>query len=215
MLNKDNLLAMSQNSDTSFTIHVDNMGDVEIKNYIDGPAQEVYADFVAKHVLDENGYHPMRKEPMMLVMFLTYFVVGGDDLLLRDGDEVLLYETYHLLEETLHLMSKARIQSQSVDAILTRIEAAVDLAVFYEKDKLNAFRSSGMAAEAAETLTALNDTLSGAAVVVDSVRGFITKNEKKLSRMLTQKNFDRAIGAMEELQAALAGAKTATANVES
>lgn len=215
MLNKDNLLAMSQNNDASFTIHVDGMGDAEVKNYIDGPSQETYADFVAKHVLDENGYHPMRKEPMMLVMFLTHFVVGGDDLLLRDGDEVFLYETYHLLEETLHLMSKARSQSQSVNAILSRIEAAVDLSVFYEKDMLNAFRSSGMAAEAAETLTALNETLSGAAVVVDSVRGFIAKNEKKLSRMLTQKNFDRAIGAMEELQAALAGAKTATANMES
>ena len=197
---------VSKQKDETFVIDKGSVGNVEVRHRIDGAMQETFASAVAQAVLNQDGYFPLRKEPMMLYLFALCFVVDGEKILLTDeAGEVDLYETYYILEEQLHLMSEARSKSENVNAILSHIEAAVDLLVFREKDKMDATISSGLASKVGKTLLHVDSMTFDLAMVAGEIRKLVMEKEKELGPLLTKANMKRLMDTMEGLQAALAG----------
>lgn len=200
-INKDKLIELTSYQNGTMKINLEHgIGEIEIRKYIDEPTQELFADFVSKHVFGFEGgkaeYHPIRKDALMLLMFLKTFVVNGEELIVSaDDNEADLYATYNIIENQLGLMSTARDNCHTVDAILTRIESAVDLMIFYEKDHMNAATSGGLTGVSMETIENINEFINKASEVSVVLKEVMEQNGAKLSKLLTKKNVDKLISA--------------------
>lgn len=171
----------------TFTLSVEGIGNFYIREYIDGVAQEAFVDFVASHIFEDGNYYPLRKDPLMLVMFVESFVVDGDKLLEKDEDgDVDLYTAYHHWEASVGLMSAARGANANVERILNDIEEAVYLTVFHKRDQWNSILSSGMASTSGETLAALNDMVGNINEMAMAFNRYCTENAGDLENGLKE-----------------------------
>lgn len=203
MLNIENLI-YNENTET-FIIDKGEYGNVEVRHYLPGVDQDVFTEAVVKGIVPDGGYHPLRKPAYMLYMFMLTFVVDGDKMVVQDGDDIDLYETYRVLEEELGIMTAARKQSASVDAILTRIEENVDLMVYRELEYRNALLNAGLSVQIQDCMMWVKKILMDVSKTVDGVRNLSEKKSKELDGVLTKKNVAELLGTLSKLENLLAG----------
>lgn len=203
MLNIENLI-QNENNDT-FIIDKGEYGSVEVRHYLSGINQDVFAEAVTKGIVCDGKYYPMRKAPYMLYVFMLTFVIDGDKMVIQSDDDVDLYETYRVLEEELGIMSAARKQSPGVDAILARIEENVDLMVYRELEYRNALLNAGLSVQMQECMMWVKKILMDVSETVDGVRKLSQKKTKELDGVLTKKNIGELMDTLSKLETALAG----------
>lgn len=203
MLNIENLI-QNENNDT-FIVDKGEYGTIEVRNYLPGVNQDVFAEAVTKGVVSDSGYHPLRKAPYMLYVFMLTFVIDGDKMVVQSDSDVDLYETYRVLEEELGIMSAARKQSPSVDAILARIEENVDLMVYRELEYRNALLNAGLSVQMQECMMWVKKILMDVSETVDGVRKLSQKKTKELDGVLTKKNIGELMDTLRKLETVLAG----------
>lgn len=197
-----------------YTIHVEELGDIQVRKQISGAEQEALVSEIVSHIVDAEGqYWPLRKEPLLLTEFVANFVVGGRELMSTDeSGAVDIYAEYDRLEAGLNLMATARAQCAEVDRIMSRLEHAVDLEVFHVRERWNAVIAGGLNTTTGETMAALDGLVEKASGLVGMAAEFLEKNGKKISKLISQKNYDKAmemIGGMKETvsRAGAAGAQ--------
>lgn len=203
MLNIENLIH-NENNDT-FIIDKGEYGTVEVRNYLNGMEQESFAKAVVTGLIDKEGYSPLRKDAMMFFVFMLSFVVDGDKMMVSDGVDADIYENYRIFEEKLGIMTAARKQSASVDAILTRIEENVDLMVSRELEYRNALLSAGLSVQIEDCMMWIKKILMDVSKTVDGVRNLSEKKSKELDGVLTKKNVAELLGTLSKLETLLAG----------
>ena len=203
MLNIENLI-YSENTET-FIIDKGEYGTVEVRHYLPGVDQDVFTEAVVKGIVPDGGYHPLRKPAYMLYVFMLTFVVDGDKMVVQDGDDVDLYETYRVLEEELGIMTAARKQSASVDAILTNIEKNVDLMVYRELEYRDALLSAGLSVQIEKCMMWVEQILMNISKTTSEIRMFSHEKSKELDGILTKKNVTELLGTLSKLETLLAG----------
>ena len=203
MLNIKNLTHDEKND--TFTVDLGKYGSVEVRNSISYAEQDVFVQAVVKGITADGSYFPMRKEAYMLFVFMLVCVPNGNEMLVQDGDDADLYESYRLLEEELGILTAARQQSASVDAILTRIEENVDLIVTQELEYRNALLGSGMSIQVQDCMTWLKQILMDVSETVSGVRKLSDKKTEELSSLLTRENLAELMSTLRNLEIALTG----------
>ena len=187
MINRDAFYEKIETMNDTFEVQLADVGTVEVRKHIDGGSQEAVVHLVAQNMLSEDGYHPLRKAALMLTLFLDLYVVGGAELKAEYEDGTIdIYGTYAVLEDELHLMATARSQCEMLERELSRIEHAIDLAVFHAKDEYNAIIAGGMTSTAGGTLDALNALASDAHELVSSLHQYWTENQQSLVEGMEQ-----------------------------
>jgi len=203
MLNIENLI-YNENTET-FIIDKGEYGNVEVRHYLPGALQDKLAEAVTQGLTVDGSYYPGRKNACMLLAFMMSFVVDGETMIVKDGDDIDLYETYRVLEEELGIMTAARKQSASVDAILTRIEENVDLMVYRELEYRNALLNAGLSVQIQDCMMWVKKILMDVSKTVDGVRNLSEKKSKELDGVLTKKYVTELLGTLSKLENLLAG----------
>jgi len=203
MLNIENLI-YSENTET-FIIDKGEYGNVEVRHYLPGALQDKLAEAVTQGLTVDGSYYPGRKNACMLLAFMMSFVVDGETMIVKDGDDIDLYETYRVLEEELGIMTAARKQSASVDAILTNIEKNVDLMVYRELEYRDALLSAGLSVQIEKCMMWVEQILMNISKTTSEIRMFSHEKSKELDGILTKKNVTELLGTLSKLETLLAG----------
>ena len=187
MINKDIFCNKIETMNDTFEVRIGDVGTVEVRKHINGGSQEAMVHLVAQNMLGEDGYHPLRKNALILALFLEPYVIGGAELKAEYEDgSIDIYGTYAVMEDKLRLMATARSQCETLDRELARIENAVDLTVFHAKDEQNAVIAGGMATTAGETMDALNALVTDAHELVTSLGQYWAENQQSLAEGMEQ-----------------------------
>lgn len=204
-INKKNIQKFRKNDET-ISVDLNDYGSVELRTYISEGAQEAYAMSVAQNIFDDEGYHPIRKDALMAVMFCTAFIINEeDDLISHDGEDVDLYSTYDVVVNKLGLIELATRADSGIAKIMSRIELAVDKQVSYQIDRMNYMLASGVASENQQAVENLNEFILRANEFVSVLKGAVSENSSKLSKVLTKKNIETLFKTVGEKAESFAG----------
>lgn len=174
---------------------------VKLRTYVPGAARESIVDAVAKNIFDGVDYCPCRKEPLLVEAFVTMYVVGGIESLVRDPSYLDTYVIYHMIVKELRFIEQIQDSRdrriEKLSEAYCEIEGEIDDKVHYLMMRSYADLAGGGTNAAVQTAEELSGFLAEAKETVALFKDFMNKNQRKLSRILSQKNVNNFLNMAE------------------
>jgi len=197
--------------DTTTTIEflLGEYGSLNLRTYIDGATQEALVDFVSRNVFDGVNYYPSRKAPLMSMAFVQGFVVDDVDMLLQaDGESADPYIVHAIVAQRLNVFERIKSLAQDektskINNTINELSDAVDAKVSYLISRSAADIAGGAANVSLQTIEELNTMMTTAGEFLAVLKEAVSKNEKKLSGLLTKKNITALFDSLKVLENAV------------